>query len=171
MPQGRGFSYGKGAIAKRSAGMSSWAVVRKCRPRERSPTFSLRHTQLLHGANERSASGSNLPFFQRRSLGLFAITTVPVLLLGVVIAKCIIIVAFQDKLVYMSSMPPFARSEKIEDYASMCDPVKWEEKRIESLDGTQLALAVGGIPASSPPESKAVNGHKAKRVVVLYFQG
>ena len=84
------------------------------------------------------------------------------------------IVVFQDKIIYMSSMPPFSRSEKIEDYSSMCDPVKWEEKRIESTDGTQLALAVGSISASSPLESaghRAATGRKAKRVVVLYFQG
>lgn len=71
-------------------------------------------------------------------------------------------VVFQEKILYMSYMPPQTRSEKIEDYAATCKPVEWEEVRIKSLDGTKIALGVGAIPSAA----------KASReIVICYFQG
>lgn len=76
-------------------------------------------------------------------------------------------IVFQEKILYMSYMPPQTRSEKIEDYAATCRPVEWEEVRIESLDGTNISLGVGSIPPSPSTASKV----PTKEVVVIYFQG
>ncbi|KAK4503814.1 hypothetical protein PRZ48_004729 [Zasmidium cellare] len=77
-------------------------------------------------------------------------------------------VIFQDKIIYMPYMPPFARSEKMEDYTSVCKPVEWEHKHIKSLDGTKIALCVGNIP--NPLLEVTMTGRK-KHVVICYFQG
>ncbi|KAK1812567.1 hypothetical protein LTR12_013054 [Friedmanniomyces endolithicus] len=63
-------------------------------------------------------------------------------------------------------MPPFARSEKIADYAASCRPVEWREERIRSIDGTKISLCVGSIPNARQglPEVE-------KEVVICYFQG
>ena len=73
-------------------------------------------------------------------------------------------VIFQNKIIYMPSMPPFSRSEKIQTYKGQCGPVVWEERRIRSLDGVELAVCVGEMPL---PQNEKTERH----VVVLYFQG
>ncbi|KAL1957339.1 hypothetical protein VTO42DRAFT_6128 [Malbranchea cinnamomea] len=73
-------------------------------------------------------------------------------------------VIFQNKIIYMPSMPPFSRSEKIEDYARLCGAVRWEERRIRAEDGVEIALCVGSIPREN-------DDGRRKHVVVLYFQG
>ena len=73
-------------------------------------------------------------------------------------------IVFQEKILYMSYMPPQTRSEKIEDYAVTCRPVEWEEMRIKSLDGTNISLGVGSIPPSAPRSP-------TKEAVIIYFQG
>ncbi|KAK4542791.1 hypothetical protein LTR36_006167 [Oleoguttula mirabilis] len=87
------------------------------------------------------------------------------LLLALWAYKCLMTVLFQDKIIYMPYMPPFARKEKIADYATVCWPVEWEEQRIRSLDGTRISLCVGGIPRIE--DFQAVRKH----VVICYFQG
>ena len=85
-----------------------------------------------------------------------------------------IMVLFQDKIIYMPGMPPFARSEKIEDYSKECKPVEWEEKHIKSLDGTKIALCIGHIPQAingRRSEAGVTRESKAKEVVIGYFQG
>ncbi|KAJ6072810.1 hypothetical protein N7467_010895 [Penicillium canescens] len=90
----------------------------------------------------------------------------------------------QNKLLYISWLPPFTRSEVISDYEVECRPVKWEEKQIRSLDGTKLAVCEGRIPSSlkdrgstpgicaSSSQNKETVGLKRKRsVVICYFQG
>ncbi|KAL9128233.1 MAG: hypothetical protein Q9217_003049 [Psora testacea] len=72
-------------------------------------------------------------------------------------------VIFQNKIIYMPSMPPFSRSETIDDYAQACAPVVWKEKRIMTGDGVEIALAIGVA------ENEEANGEK--EVLVLYFQG
>ena len=87
------------------------------------------------------------------------------------------LVVFQNKIIYMPSVPPFSRSEKIEDYAASCRPVAWREERIRAADGTKLALAVGEIPeevAKRDEDGSKVpvcRGRRGRRVVVVYFQG
>ena len=107
----------------------------------------------------------------RRSLSLDSITTIllpPAVFVSLVLAlwtyKCLMMVLFQNKIIYMPSIPPFSRSEKISDYALRCSPVTWKEKKIQSLDDTVIALCVGNIPA--PQKSTT-----SKQVTILYFQG
>ncbi|KAK1063360.1 hypothetical protein LTR12_007417 [Friedmanniomyces endolithicus] len=75
-------------------------------------------------------------------------------------------VVFQEKIIYMPYMPPFARSEKIADYAASCRPVEWREERIRSIDGTKISLCVGSVPNARQglPEVE-------REVVICYFQG
>jgi len=75
-------------------------------------------------------------------------------------------VVFQDKIIYMPSMPPFARSEKVEDYAKTCRPCIWRTEYIHSVDGTKLALCIGAIPDDAAKLPVPV-----KHVVICYFQG
>ncbi|KAJ5098809.1 hypothetical protein N7532_005810 [Penicillium argentinense] len=74
----------------------------------------------------------------------------------------------QNKLLYLSWLPPFSRSDKISDYEAECKPVVWDEKRIRSLDGTKLAVCEGRIPAS---EDRKPASSRKKSVVICYFQG
>ncbi|KAK4555771.1 hypothetical protein LTR86_006991 [Recurvomyces mirabilis] len=75
-------------------------------------------------------------------------------------------VVFQDRIIYMPYMPPFARSEKIADYAATCRPVSWREERIRSLDGTRISLCVG----QTSHEERAIKIESPK-MVICYFQG
>ena len=102
----------------------------------------------------------------------------PVIFVGLLFSlwtyKCIMTVIFQDRIIYMPYMPPFARAEKIADYAAICHPVRWEEKRIKSTDGTKISLGVGSIDASQMDEgheSSLHAGQPKKDVVICYFQG
>ena len=79
--------------------------------------------------------------------------------------KCCMMVLFQNKIIYMPSIPPFSRREEIISYKAACRPVAWEERRIESEDGTELALCVGQIPTDTPV------GSLGRQVILLYFQG
>ena len=96
----------------------------------------------------------------------------PVVFTGLLLAlwtyKVFMTVVFQEKILYMSYMPPQTRSEKMEDYAATCKPVEWEEVRIKSLDGTKISLGVGCIPSEQmqPTEQAAT-----REVVICYFQG
>jgi pimeloyl-ACP methyl ester carboxylesterase len=96
----------------------------------------------------------------------------PVVFTGLLLAlwtyKVFMTVVFQEKILYMSYMPPQTRSEKIEDYAATCKPVEWEEVRIKSLDGTNIALGVGGIPLG---QTQAIEEAATREVVICYFQG
>ncbi|PYH88458.1 putative alpha/beta superfamily hydrolase [Aspergillus ellipticus CBS 707.79] len=94
----------------------------------------------------------------------------PAIFLGLLLAlwtwKCFWIVVMQEKLLYLTWLPPFARSEKINDYEAECRPVRWEEKKLQSLDGTRLAVCEGRLPISGHQ-----TGQKTKSVVICYFQG
>jgi fermentation-respiration switch protein FrsA (DUF1100 family) len=110
------------------------------------------------------------------------------LLVGLWTWKCFWIIVMQNKLLYLTWLPPFTRSEVISDYEAECRPVKWEEKQIRSLDGTKLAICEGRIPATvRNKDTKTLPNHdvlryqnqgvpnsksKSKRsVVICYFQG
>lgn len=77
----------------------------------------------------------------------------------------------QDKLLYLSWLPPLTRSEKIEDYERECRPVQWTQKRLRSLDGTKLAVCEGRIPSSEETRIALADGDARSRVVICYFQG
>lgn len=110
-------------------------------------------------SRRRHFSFSNLP----------TILVPPTIFVGLLVTlwtyKCLMMVLFQNKIIYMPSIPPFSRSEKIRDYAADSSPVVWEEKRIKSLDGTPIALCIGQLP--SPREGRSPSRH----VAILYFQG
>lgn len=82
-------------------------------------------------------------------------------------------VVFQNKIIYMPSVPPFSRSEKIADYAARCRPVEWREQHITASDGTSIAVAVGSIPATfrknchTCQETLQIQKHK----IIIYLQG
>ncbi|KAM5446173.1 hypothetical protein McanCB56680_008043 [Microsporum canis] len=79
-------------------------------------------------------------------------------------------VIFQNKIIYMPSMPPFSRQEKIADYEQVCRPIVWEEQRIKSLDGVEIAICVGrNVMRADEKEAKEVR--RTEDVVILYFQG
>ena len=87
--------------------------------------------------------------------------------------KSLLLILLQNKIIYMPSVPPFSRSEKISDYASACQGVKWREERIRSEDGVELAMCVGAVEGKGT--EKNIDGiqqiRKRTHVVVIYFQG
>ncbi|KAJ5084497.1 hypothetical protein NUU61_009076 [Penicillium alfredii] len=95
------------------------------------------------------------------------------LLLGLWTWKCFWIIVMQNKLLYLSWLPPFSRSDKISEYESECKPVRWQEKRIRSLDGTKLAVCEGHIPVQDQRQKPIDSREKMKKksVVICYFQG
>ncbi|PPJ54768.1 hypothetical protein CBER1_04053 [Cercospora berteroae] len=117
-----------------------------------------------------SIRAANDAYVSRRAFwsGLPSILVPPVvftsLLVGLWTYKCMMTVLFQDKIIYMPYMPPYARKEKIEDYAAVCKPVEWEHLHIASTDGTRIALCVGKISSASRQSTKT-------KVVICYFQG
>ncbi len=75
-------------------------------------------------------------------------------------------VAFQNKIIYMPSVPPFSRSEKVAEYATQCKPVQWNEHDIRAVDGTALKILEGSIDRPHAQVQSCT-----KRLVVVYFQG
>ncbi|KAE8333919.1 hypothetical protein BDV39DRAFT_188247 [Aspergillus sergii] len=90
----------------------------------------------------------------------------PLIFVGLLLAlwtwKCFWIVVLQDKLLYLSWLPPLARSEKIADYEAECRPVQWTEKQIRSLDGTKLAGNGGSTPLRLPLLSQVLRTIKER---------
>lgn len=106
---------------------------------------------------------------QRRRFGLESIPAVllpPAVFGGLLVTlwtyKCLMMVIFQNKIIYMPSVPPFSRSEKVSDYERQCSPIVWTEHDLKAADGTAIKLLEGTVGASSD---------LAPEVVVLYFQG
>ena len=73
-------------------------------------------------------------------------------------------IIFQNKIIYMPSIPPFSRSEKVSDYATQCRPVVWKEHVIKASDSVAIKLLEGAA-------EMARCSNRATHVVVLYFQG
>ncbi|KAI2789550.1 hypothetical protein POX_d05043 [Penicillium oxalicum] len=92
------------------------------------------------------------------------------LLFGLWTWKCFWIIVMQNKLLYLSWLPPFSRSDTIAEYDSQCRPVHWQETRIRSLDGTKLAVCEGHIPNGKHQNALGTNPF-SKTVVICYFQG
>ena len=95
----------------------------------------------------------------------------PIIFTGLMLSlwfyKSCMMIAFQNKIIYMPFVPLLARSEKLAEYESRCRPVVWHQHYIESSDRTRIALVVGTSP--TPPE--AASQGSRKRVIILYFQG
>jgi pimeloyl-ACP methyl ester carboxylesterase len=74
-------------------------------------------------------------------------------------------VLFQNKIIYMPSLPPGSRRERLHHYSKTWAGVSWDQRQVKSLDGTQLTVAIAR-PASSESVQK-----QQTRTIVLYFQG
>ncbi|KAF2770241.1 alpha/beta-hydrolase [Teratosphaeria nubilosa] len=155
-------------IAIRSAA-HRWALVTRGYQRLSNSQHVLRPTRLLP-----NQLWTRIPTRARClfTSGLPSILVPPVVFISLLISlwtyKCLMTILFQDRIIYMPYMPPFARSEKLETYAKVCKPVEWEEKRIRSLDGTKISLATGNIPEETATGSI---DESRKDVVICYFQG
>ncbi|KAI1990256.1 hypothetical protein LOZ53_003253 [Ophidiomyces ophidiicola] len=80
-------------------------------------------------------------------------------------------IVFQNQIIYMPSIPPGARRERIEDYAGECSGVRWVEERILAADGVELGMCVGEN-VNAHNATVAGKGHGVdKHVIILYFQG
>jgi hypothetical protein len=107
---------------------------------------------------------------QRRGfVAIPAILLPPVVFAGLVVClwtwKCLMMVIFQNKIIYMPGIPPNARREKIADYRNQCGGIQWREEKIRSLDGTPITLCLASV------ESNAVDFQRREDVYILYFQG
>lgn len=130
--------------------------------------FTTQRVSLRHKLSPRK----HVSIVQRRCIfaGVSPFVLVPSVFVGLLIGhwlhKCLLMVLFQNKIIYMPSLPPGSRREKLEDYSKTWAGVSWEERQIWSLDGTKLAVAI-----ARPGESSAAAQFKRKQIVVLYFQG
>lgn len=95
-----------------------------------------------------------------------AVLLPPVVFGGLVITlwtwKCLMMVIFQNKIIYMPGLPPNARRETIADYRNQCGGIEWREERTTSSDGTQISLCVASVKTGLNP---------TRVVYILYFQG
>lgn len=76
--------------------------------------------------------------------------------------KCLMMILFQSRIIYMPGIPLGARKEKISDYTRYCRGIQWHEGRIAVDDGTVLATATAKLDGS---------GKAGRELVVVYFQG
>ncbi|KZF22060.1 alpha/beta-hydrolase [Xylona heveae TC161] len=90
------------------------------------------------------------------------------LVLGLWFYKCCMMVLFQNKIIYMPNIPPFSRQETLEDYKRATSPIEWTEERINSLDGTEIALCIGEHPGCI---ANSQGANIQRHVVIVYFQG
>ncbi|KAI2614887.1 alpha/beta-hydrolase [Hypoxylon sp. NC1633] len=115
----------------------------------------------------------NSTFPCRRAYHVEGLMLAPVIFTGLFVAlwswKCLMLVTFQNKIIYMPGLPPNARWEKIQDYANRCAGLQWREERVRAADGTDLALCVTDVDLGS----SAASTQPAAVVpfYVLYFQG
>lgn len=105
----------------------------------------------------------------RRQLHLPAFLGPPLILTGLFVAlwtwKCMMLVLFQNTIIYNPFMPPNSRSMRIEDFAKECRGIGWREERIKSLDGTEIALCISDEVAGSQVDPNRPPAY------VMYFQG
>ena len=81
--------------------------------------------------------------------------------------KCLMLILFQNKIIYMPSIPPFSRSERLSDYQRLCKPVNWQQHYIISSDNVRLSVLTGEIS-----RVLANSSYKDKHsTVIIYFQG
>ena len=84
--------------------------------------------------------------------------------------KCVMMVLFQNQIIYMPRIPPFSRSAKVQEYEQLCRPVVWTRNDIIAKDGVRISLLVSSWE-NQGKEDLAGSPEKRSRIVVLYFQG
>lgn len=136
--------------------------------------FQLAARSLLDPYNSPSASNRRGPSTCRRYVQRFhfSFSTIPTVLLPPLVFsgllatlwiwKCFMLVVFQNKIIYMPGLPPYARKEKISDYINQCHGVKWREEQVRAADGVQIKLCI-----ADTGETKDLSS----TVYILYFQG
>ena len=101
--------------------------------------------------------------------GIPAIVLPPVVFGGLVVTlwswKCLMMILFQNKIIYMPGLPPNARKEKIGNYQNQCGGIQWRHESAISEDGTRISLCVTSVDSCLDTSSHA------KTVYILYFQG
>ncbi|KAL4862245.1 Alpha/Beta hydrolase protein [Aspergillus spectabilis] len=125
-----------------------------------------------------STLSSSIPFISSLPPPLVPPAIFIALLITLWTWKCLWIILLQDKLLYLSWLPPFSRSDKIEDHRQECAGVTWVERRVRSGDGTRLVICEGRVGFDSSHSAREGNGNEGeaerkrrKRVVIAYFQG
>ncbi|GAP85378.1 putative alpha beta superfamily hydrolase [Rosellinia necatrix] len=110
------------------------------------------------------------PLYKRR-LHIEGLALAPVVFGGLLLSlwtwKCLMMVVFQNKIIYMPGLPPNSRWEKISDYKHRLGGISWREERVRATDGTNLALCVADLEVG-------VNGGPCSPgtpFYILYFQG
>ncbi|KAK1595891.1 Alpha/Beta hydrolase protein [Colletotrichum navitas] len=128
------------------------------------------------------ATSPRLPFpphlglTHKRQFQAEALYLPPLVFAGLLVAlwtqKCIAMVVFQNKIIYMPGLPPNARRERIQDYTKQCWGVLWEEKRVQAADGTDLALCVASATSTGDNEPTSHGDTlSVPSIYILYFQG
>ncbi|TEA12049.1 Monoacylglycerol lipase ABHD12 [Colletotrichum sidae] len=117
-----------------------------------------------------------LPATLRRQFHAEAFLLPPLYFTGLLVAlwawKCLMMIVFQNKIIYMPGLPPNARRERIEDYTKKCWGVKWQEERVQAADGTDLALCVASVTATGDEKTTSLDASVAvPEIYILYFQG
>lgn len=144
------------------------------------PVLHARHSQVCMIA---TSPWSRLLVAQRvhkmrctRAVHISALLLPPLIFTGLALAlyawKCFMLVLFQNKIIYNPGLPPFARFEKIEEYAGTCGGVRWSEDSIRAEDGTRLAIALSSLYVSpGKPGDRLAAAPYAAHIYVLYLQG
>ncbi|KAH6608978.1 hypothetical protein Trco_002324 [Trichoderma cornu-damae] len=108
----------------------------------------------------------------RRQIHTSQVLAPPLIFAGLFVAlwcyKCIMLVLFQNAIIYNPFLPPNARSMRIAEFARQCGGVEWREDRTRSLDGTEIALCVSEV--SCGDERGDSSGPPRTPVYILYFQ-
>lgn len=80
-------------------------------------------------------------------------------------------ILFQNKIIYLPNIPPFSRSEKVEDYERVCWPVVWKGDQLVTDDGVRVSVLVGNLEDKDKDKEKMGEEGQGGHLVVLYFQG
>ncbi|TGZ83777.1 hypothetical protein EX30DRAFT_393333 [Ascodesmis nigricans] len=86
------------------------------------------------------------------------------LLLGLWAYKCAIMVIFQNRIIYMPSIPPFSRSETLETYRQFHHGITWGSETLKTPDNHRLTVGI----AHRPPLKDIRIKHNLN---ILFLQG
>lgn len=111
-----------------------------------------------------------------KSFHVHAVILPPLVFAGLVVAlytwKSLMLVLFQNKIIYMPGLPPSARLEQISTYQDRCGGIQWTEERIRStVDGTWLSLALANVRLCPGTCAAGAMNPRPAHIYVLYFQG
>ncbi|KAL7808521.1 Alpha/Beta hydrolase protein [Trichoderma aethiopicum] len=111
----------------------------------------------------------------QRQLHVGEVLMPPAIFTGLFLAlwcyKCIMLVLFQNAIIYNPFLPPNARSMQISEFARQCGGIEWREDRIKSLDGTEIALCISEVSCGKESAGAGSSAASKTPVYILYFQG